>query len=400
MVAKLFVEGALGRPIYLDNHATTACDPGVVDGMLPYFTERFGNSSSRTHVYGHEAKAAVEVAREQVAQVLGARPKEIIWTSGATESNNLAVLGAARANQQRGRHIVTTNIEHPAVLDTCEALQKEEWQITQVAVQSDGLVSLAAIERALRPDTTLVSVMLANNEIGTLQPIADIGELCRERGVLFHTDAAQAIGKVAVDVSAMHIDLLSLTAHKMHGPKGVGALFVRSGRPRVKIQPLLFGGGQERGLRSGTQPVPLLVALGKTCELAHQALHNGEVQRYAALRDRLWDGIKKGLRGVEINGSGEHRLPNNLNISIDDVETGALMLALRGVACSAGSACSSGDLKGSRVLKAIGANQNETSASLRFGLGRFNTQQEIDAVIELVVSGVQELRALRRTVGL
>jgi len=367
--------------------------------MLPYFSERFGNSSSRTHVYGHEAKAAVEHAREQVARALGARPKEIIWTSGATESNNLAVLGVARANRQRGRHIVTTNIEHPAVLDACEALEKEGWQITQVPVQRDGLVRRADIESALRPDTTLVSVMLANNEIGTLQPIADIGTLCRERSVLFHTDAAQGIGKVAVDVLAMNIDLLSLTAHKMHGPKGVGALFVRSGRPRVKIKPLLFGGGQERGLRSGTQPVPLLVALGKTCELAQQALENGEAQRYRDLRDRLWSGIQRGLNGVQLNGSMEQRLPNNLNFSIDDVETGALMLALRGVACSAGSACSSGDLKGSMVLKAIGSDQKETSASLRFGVGRFTTVEEIDVAVELVVSGVRELRALRPTVA-
>lgn len=388
------------RPIYLDNHATTPVDPRVAEAMWPYLTEHFGNPASTGHSYGWAAKEAVELAREQVAELIGATPKEIVFTSGATESTNLALIGAARANAHKGKHLLTLSTEHKATLDACSALEPEGFEATVLPVLASGLVDLDVFTAALRPDTILVSVLMANNEIGTLQPVAEIGAICRERGILFHTDIAQATGKLSVQVAEIAADLVSITAHKMHGPKGIGALYVRRGRPRVQIAPLIHGGGQERGLRSGTLCTHQIVGLGRSCVLAAEALENGEVGRLKAMRDQLWTLLSSGIEGIGINGGEQARLPNNLNVSIPNVDAKALLMATRQVAVSSGSACASASLTPSHVLQAIGASDSEMHTAIRFGVGRFNTPEEIEFAGKLFVDKVQEVRAMAAEFGL
>jgi len=383
------------KPIYLDNHATTAVDPAVLDAMLPYFGARYGNPSSKVHAFGQEAADAVETARASVAALIGADPREIFFTSGATESNNLAVRGGARSLGARGRHIVATAIEHASVLEPALHLQHEGIEVTQVPVGSEGIVDVAAIEAALRPDTVLVSVIAANNEIGTVQPIAEIGALCRERGLHFHSDAVQALGRIPVDVRAASVDAMSLSAHKMYGPKGVGALFLsRSRRPRLKPQPQAEGGGQEKGVRSGTLNVPGIVGFGKAAELAAAALASGEPARIGALRDRLLARLQSTIDGVTVNGALDHRLPGNLNISIERAEAETLILSLGGsIALSSGAACAEAGGKGSHVLRALGLPDTRVYTALRFGVGRYNDQTEIDSVVDAVAAAVQATRA-------
>jgi cysteine desulfurase len=380
-------------PIYLDNHATTPMDPEVLKTMLPYFCEIFGNAASRNHEFGWTAEAAVEKARKQIADLLKASEKEIIFTSGATESNNLAITGAAEMYREKGNHIITSPIEHKAVLDTCHALEKKGFQVTYLRVDEYGQVSAEAVRQAITPQTILVSVMAANNEIGTINPIAAIGKVCKEKGVLFHTDAVQALGKVPLDVESMGIDLLSLTAHKIYGPKGVGALYVRRKNPRVRLAPLIFGGGHERGMRSGTLNVAGIVGFGKAAELADKNLVE-EMARIRKLRDRLWDGIQAGLDEVYINGHPTERLVNNLNVSFAFVEGESLMMGMKELAVSSGSACTSSSLEPSYVLKNIGVTEDLAHTSIRFGLGRFSTQEEIDFAIGKVVETVKKLRDL------
>jgi len=384
----------LRLPLYFDNNATTPCDPRVVEAMVPYLFEHFGNPASRSHAYGWAAKEAVEIAREQVAELIGASPKEIVFTSGATESNNLAIKGVARYNAKKGKHIITVATEHKAILDSCHALEREGFEVTYLGVDAEGLISLDELRAAIRPDTTLVSVMFANNEIGVVQPIAEIGAICRESGVLFHCDAVQALAYVPIDVKAMNIDLLSITAHKMYGPKGVGALFVRRGRPRVRVQPIIDGGGHERGIRSGTLPTHQLVGLGKAAELARLAIESGEVDQIRALRDRLWAGLQENLDELYLNGSWEHRLPNNLNVSFAYVEGEAMMMGIKQIACSSGSACTSASLEPSYVLRAMGVDVELAHTSIRFGLGRFNTEAEVDHALELITEKVRFLREM------
>lgn len=381
-------------PIYLDNHATTRVDPRVVEAMLPYLTEIYGNAGSRNHAFGWAAQEAVERAREQVADLIGADPKEIVFTSGATESDNIAVLGVARFYKDKGKHIVTTNIEHKAVLDTCHALEKEGFEVTYLPVNTEGLVTAQQVREAIRPDTTLVSIMWANNEIGVVQPIAEIGGVCREKGVAFHTDAVQGLGRIPFDVKEMHVDLVSISAHKMYGPKGVGALYVRRGRPRIRLEPIVYGGGQERGVRSGTHAVHQIVGLGKAAELAKASLTNGEVERLRALRDRLWDKLRANLDELHLNGSWEHRLPHNLNVSFAFCEGEAMMMAIKDLAVSSGSACTSASLEPSYVLRALGVDVELAHTSIRFGIGRFNTEEEIDFAVDLITEKVRWLREM------
>jgi cysteine desulfurase len=380
-------------PIYLDNNATTRTDPRVLEAMLPYFTERYGNAASRNHSFGWEADEAVDRAREQVAGLIGADPREIVFTSGATESDNLALKGVAAMYQKKGRHLVTQATEHHAVLDPARRLQREGYRLTELAVDRHGCVHPEQVAAALTDETILVSVMAANNEIGTLQPLVEIGRLCKERGVLLHTDAAQAAGKVPLDVQEMGIDLLSLSAHKMYGPKGVGALWVRRRDPRVRLEPMLDGGGHERGLRSGTLPVPLIVGFGVACELCRQEMA-AEAQRLTALRRRLQEGIQAQLDGVSVNGHPSQRQPGNLNLSFAWVEGEALMMAMRDVAVSSGSACTSASVEPSYVLRALGLSDDLARGSLRFGLGRFTTEEEVEYVIGEVAAAVRRLRAL------
>lgn len=385
--------------MYFDHHATTPCAQPVLDAMWPYFSEQFGNAASRTHRLGLEARTAVEHARGQVAALINASPKEIVWTSGATEANNLAVLGAAMA--KGGGHLIVSAIEHKAVLDPAEHLRGFGFDVTVVPVGSDGIVNPHDVGAALRDDTVLVSIMMANNEIGTVQPIAEIGARTRQRGVPLHVDAVQGAGNLPIDVVAMNVDLMSLTAHKMYGPKGIGCLYVRRGRPKVQLEPLFHGGGQERGHRSGTLAVPLIVGMGVAAELGAGAVVGGEPARQAALRDRLLAGLTAGVDGVSVNGSMAARLPHNLNISIADVEAEALMMNLRHeLAVSSGSACSSETLTPSFVLKAIGTSDALAFASVRFGLGRSTTVEQVDRAVELVCSEVQKLRALSPSHGL
>ncbi len=379
-------------PIYLDNHATTPLDPRVLDEMLPYFKEKFGNAASRSHQFGWEAEAAVEKAREQVAKVIGATAKEIVFTSGATESDNLAIKGVAETHRGKGDHVVTCATEHKAVLDSSKHLEKEGYRVTYLPVGRDGLIDLEDLKRALDDKTIMVSIMFANNEIGVLQPIAEIGGICREHGILFHTDAVQAVGKVPVDVNQQNIDLASISGHKIHGPKGVGALYVRRKSPRVELAAMIDGGGHERGMRSGTLNVPGIVGLGKACELCREVLA-AEAARLRALRDRLKDKIFAGLDEVYVNGSMEQRLPGNLNLSFANVDAEPLLMGINDVAVSTGSACSSAAIEPSHVLKALGAG-DLTNGSIRFGIGRFNTQAEIDYVAARVVETVKRLREL------
>ncbi len=380
--------------IYLDHHATTPAAPEVVAAMLPFFGQRFGNPSSRGHALGEDARNAVETARAGVAALIGALPEEIVFTSGATESDNLALRGGARANAERGRHVVTTAVEHAAVLEPCRTLEREGFEITRLPVDSLGRVSAESVAAALRPDTGLVSVMAANNEVGTLMPVAEIGALCRARGVLFHSDAVQAVGRLPVDVNAWAVDLLSLSAHKMYGPKGVGALYVRRGRrPRVRLQAQAEGGGQEKGLRSGTLNVPGIVGFAEAARLAGVALSSDEPQRIGALRDRLLLAMRSRIGGVEVNGALEPRLPGNLHVSIEGAEAETLLLSLRGrVAASTGAACAEAGGKGSHVLRALGVSDERVYTSLRFGIGRYNTADEIEAVVDALAEAVTAAR--------
>jgi len=379
------------RPIYLDCHATTPLDPRVFEAMRPFFLEHFGNPASVTHVYGWEAEAAVQRSREAIARAINAQPEEIVFTSGATEANNLAIKGVAEAYFAKGRHIVTVQTEHSAVLDPCRYLATLGFEVTFLSVQPDGLIDLADLARSLRPDTVLVSVMAANNEIGVLQPLAEIGALCRDRGVLFHTDAAQAIAKIPLDVQALPIDLMSLTAHKAYGPKGIGALYVRRRDPRVTLAPQLHGGGHERGRRSGTLPTPQIVGLAEAIALGVADL-SAEAQRITALRQRLWQRLQT-LPGVWLNGHPTQRLPGNLNLSVADVDGQALLLGLQStVAVSSGSACTSAKIEPSHVLRALGRSPELAFASIRFGIGRFNTEAEIDQVAEAAIATIQALR--------
>ena len=383
----------MNLPIYMDNHATTRVDPRVLEAMLPYFNQIHGNAASRNHRFGWEAEEAVEKGRKQVADLINAAAKEIIFTSGATESDNLAIKGVAWMYREKGNHIVTVPTEHKAVLDTCKRLEKEGYQVTYLPVQKDGLINLDDLKAALTDRTVLVSVMAANNEIGVLQPIAEIGKLCHERGILFHTDAVQGVGKIPLDVQAMDIDLMSISAHKMYGPKGVGALYVRRKNPRVQLTPIIDGGGHERGMRSGTLNVTGIVGLGKACEISNEELAT-ESERLRAWRDRLRDGILSQLDEVYVNGSLEHRLPNNLNVSFAYVEGESLLMGINDIAVSSGSACTSATLEPSYVLKALGVGDDLAHTSIRFGLGRFNTEEEVDYVIGRVVETVKRLREL------
>ncbi|MGF1512889.1 MAG: cysteine desulfurase family protein [Elainellaceae cyanobacterium] len=380
------------RPIYLDANATTPVDERVLAAMLPYFTEQFGNPSSSLHAYGWEAEAAVKQAREQIASVLNAAPNEIVFTSGATEADNLAIKGVAEAYLSRGRHIVTVQTEHSAVLDPCRYLETLGFEVTYLPVQPNGLLPLEVLEKALRPDTVLVSVMAANNEIGVLQPLAEIGARCRDRQVLFHTDAAQAVGKVPMDVEAMNIDLMSFTAHKLYGPKGIGALYVRRRHPRVQVAAQLHGGGQEGGRRSGTLYPPQIVGFAKAVTLAAAGMA-ADATRLTQLRDRLWQTVS-GTPGVQLNGHPTQRLPGNLNISVEGVDGQALLLGLQPVmAVSSGAACSTASTAPSHVLKALGRSDALAYASIRFGLGRFTTEEEIDRAAAQVVATVRALSA-------
>jgi len=380
-------------PIYMDNHATTPMDPRVLEAMLPYFMEKFGNAASRNHPFGWAAEEAVENAREQVAKLIGATVKEIIFTSGATESDNLAIKGVAEMYREKGNHIITAVTEHKAVLDTCKRLEKYGYRVTYMPVQKNGLVDLEELKKAIDDKTILVTIMAANNEIGVLQPWAEIGKICRERGVLFHTDGVQAIGKVPIDVNKDNIDLMSITAHKIYGPKGVGALYVRRKNPRVQISPIIDGGGHERGMRSGTLNVAGIVGLGKACEIAREEM-SAEGKRLGGLRDRLKERIMSRLDETYINGSMEHRLPGNLNISFAYVEGESLLMCINDVAVSSGSACTSATLEPSYVLKALGTGDDLAHSSIRFGIGRFNNEAEVDYVADRVCETVERLREL------
>ena len=377
-------------PIYLDNHATTPIDPRVLEAMLPYLQEKFGNPASRSHSFGWEAGKAIELARQQVASLLGAAPEEIIFTSGATESDNLAIKGVAEANRERGRHIVTALTEHKAVLDSCKHLEHGGFEVTCLPVQNDGLIDLETFGCTLRPDTILVTIMAANNETGVLQAIAEIGSICRERGIAFHTDAAQAAGKVPLHVTKQNIDMLSISGHKLYGPKGVGALYGRKSS-HLQVAPQIHGGGHERGLRSGTLNVPGIVGLGKACEIAERALPE-ESCRIAGLRNRLRHRIMLALDGVSVNGSTEYRLPGNLNLSFAGVPGEELLTALDDIAVSSGAACTSDHIEPSYVLKALGLSDDLAQASIRFGLGRFTTEKEVDYTAGRVCETVRQLR--------
>jgi cysteine desulfurase len=379
-------------PIYLDYQATTPTDPRVVEAMLPYFTQKFGNPHSRNHPFGWEAEEAVEKAREQVAAIIGADPREIIFTSGATESNNLALKGVMRFHKDRKNHLITCVTEHKCVLDSARHLEMEGVDVTYLPVQRNGLVDLAALEAAITPKTALVSIMAVNNEIGVIQPLAEIGALCRSKGVYFHTDAAQAVGKIPLDVEAMKIDLMSISAHKIYGPKGIGALYVRR-KPRVRLEALIHGGGQERGMRSGTLATPLCVGLGEACAIAQKEMP-AETERLEGLRDRLYRGITSKLPDVFLNGDPERRIPGNLNLSFAYVEGEGLMMGIKDLSVSSGSACTSASLEPSYVLRALGVEEELAHTSIRFGLGRFTTTDEVDMAVEQVVSAVTRLREL------
>jgi cysteine desulfurase len=380
----------MSRPIYLDYHATTPVDHRVLEAMLPFFSERFGNPASRQHAFGWEAQEAVDTARSQVAALIGASAGEIVFTSGASESNNLAIKGAACSLREKGNHLITVATEHKSVLDTFKKLESDGWQVTFLGVDKEGFIDLDELRAAITDRTTLISVMAANNEIGTLQPIAEIGAMAAERGVLFHTDAAQAAGKIPIDVRAMNIDLLSLTGHKYYGPKGAGALFVRRSKPRIELECQIHGGGHENGFRSGTLNVPGIVGLGAAAEICRGGLHD-ESSRLGALRDRLLTSLRSELDGIQVNGPlGERRLTHNLHISVDGIEGERLLMAIGDIAVSTASACSSGSQKPSHVLEAIG---QHASASIRFGIGRMTTEADVDTASARLVKVIRSLRA-------
>jgi cysteine desulfurase len=384
---------AIKLPIYFDNHATTRVDPRVVDAMTPYFTSIYGNAASRNHEYGWKAEEAVENGRAQVAKLINATPKEIVFTSGATESTNLAIKGVAQMYREKGNHIITQVTEHKATLDTCKSLEKFGYEVTYLPVEKDGRINLDDLRKAITPKTILISIMYANNEIGVVQPIAEIGKMAKEKGVFFHVDGVQAIGKIPVDVQKDGIDLMSISAHKLYGPKGVGALYVRRKNPRVQLAAQIDGGGHERGMRSGTLNVPGIVGLGKACELCGEEMAT-ESAHLSKMRDRLRDSIMSRLDETFINGSETHRLPHNINISFAYVEGESLLMGINDIAVSSGSACTSATLEPSYVLKALGVGEDLAHTSIRFGLGRFNTEEEVDYVADRVVETVSRLREL------
>ncbi|MEE2924884.1 MAG: IscS subfamily cysteine desulfurase [bacterium] len=384
----------MSKAVYMDYLATTPVDPRVMEAMVPFFTSVYGNAASRNHQFGWEAEEAVENARKSIADAIGAKPSEIIFTSGATESNNLSLAGLWEMYKEKGNHIVTLVTEHKCVLDTAEYLQREKGvDVTFLTVKEDGLIDLDELKSALRDDTLLVSVMFANNEIGVLQPIAEIGKLCKERGIFFHTDAAQALGKVPINVEELGVDLLSMSGHKVYGPKGIGALYVRKRKPRVKLKPIIHGGGHERGMRSGTLNVPAIVGFGKAVEIAIDEME-GETKRASKLRDRLEQALLKELDYTQVNGSVENRLPGLSNISFAYVEGEGLMMAIPDIAVSSGSACTSASLEPSYVLKALGLSDELAHSSIRFGIGRFTTEKEVDYVVQSMIKGVRKLREL------
>ena len=378
------------QQIYLDNQATTPLDPKVFSAMEPWFTEKFGNASSRNHTYGWEAEEAVEIARESVAATIGALPKEIIFTSGATEANNIALQGVAKSYQDQGRHIITVKTEHKAVMDVCQHLSKNGFDITYLPVDKDGILDLNKFEDAIRDDTILASVMHVNNEIGVIQPIKELGAICKNKGIIFHVDAAQSMGKLPINVDDMGIDLLSISAHKLYGPKGVGALYVRRKNPRVQLQPIMFGGGHERGIRSGTLPVPNIVGLGKACDIAADVMIE-ENLRISQLRDSLLRGIRAENPNASINGSMEHRVAGNLNMSFPGANNEAIIAAIPDIAISSGSACTTSTMEPSHVLLALGMSKNEVYSSLRFGIGRFNTEEEIQIAVKSINNCMKKL---------
>ena len=378
-------------PVYMDYSATTPTDPRVVDKMIPFLRESWGNPASRSHPYGWEAEKAVEQAREEVAALVGADPREIIWTSGATESNNLAIKGAAHFYQDKGKHIITVKTEHKAVLDTVRELERQGFEATYLDVEANGLLDLNKFAAAIRPDTILASVMLVNNEIGVIQDIATLSEICREKGVIFHSDAAQATGKVPIDLSQLKVDLMTFTAHKTYGPKGIGALYVRR-KPRVRLEAQMHGGGHERGLRSGTLATHQIVGMGEAFRLAREEMET-EVARITALRDRLMSGLQ-GIEEVYINGDVAHRVPHNINASFNYVEGESLIMALKGIAVSSGSACTSASLEPSYVLRALGRSDELAHSSIRFTIGRFTTEADIDYAVQLIHEKIQKLREL------
>jgi len=380
-------------PIYLDNHATTPVDPRVLDAMLPYFTENFGNAASRNHEFGWVAEQAVDKARKQIADLIGATAREIIFTSGATESDNLAIKGIAEMYAEKGNHIITAATEHKAVLDTCKKLEKNGCRVTYLPVKGDGLIDLDMLRESITDKTILVTIMYANNEIGVVQPVAEIGKICRERGVIFHTDAVQAIGKIPVDVNKDNIDMLSISAHKLYGPKGVGALYVRRKNPRVQLTAQMDGGGHERGMRSGTLNVTGIIGLGEACAIAQKEMPE-ETKRLQYLRDKLRARLEAELDEVYVNGSWEHRLPHSLNMSFAYVEGESLLMGINDVAVSSGSACTSATLEPSYVLKALGLGDDIAHSSIRFGIGRFNTEEQIDYVADKLIHVVKKLREL------
>ncbi|XP_067856341.1 cysteine desulfurase, mitochondrial [Heptranchias perlo] len=380
------------RPLYLDFQATTPMDPRVLDAMLPYLVNSFGNPHSRTHAYGWESEAAVEKARKQIADLIGADYREIIFTSGATESNNIAIKGVARFYKAKKKHVITTQTEHKCVLDSCRALETEGFQVTYLPVKSNGLIDLKELEKAIRPDTSLVSIMTVNNEIGVKQPVDDIGCLCQANKVFFHTDAAQAVGKIPIDVNKMKIDLMSISGHKIYGPKGVGAFYIRR-RPRVRVEAVQSGGGQERGLRSGTVPTPLVVGLGAACEIAQQEMEL-DLKHVSSLANRLVTKIMNGIPDVVLNGDPEQRYSGCINLSFAYVEGESLLMALKDVALSSGSACTSASLEPSYVLRAIGADEDLAHSSIRFGIGRFTTEEEVDYTAQKCIQHVQRLREM------
>ncbi|KAJ9050843.1 cysteine desulfurase [Entomophthora muscae] len=380
------------RPIYMDVQATSPMDPRVLDAMLPYMTQFYGNPHSRTHQYGWESEEAVEKAREQVASLIGADAKEIVFTSGATESNNMSVKGVARFYKGKKKHLITTQTEHKCVLDSCRALQEEGFDVTYLPVQSNGLVDLDILKAAIRPDTGLISIMSVNNEIGVIQPLREIGQLCRENKIFFHTDAAQAVGKIELNVNQLNVDLMSISGHKLYGPKGIGALYVRR-RPRVRLEPLQSGGGQERGMRSGTLPTPIVVGLGEACRIA-KVEREYDHERIQRLSHRLISQVTSKLTHVVRNGDSDRSYPGCVNLSFAYVEGESLLMALKDIALSSGSACTSASLEPSYVLRALGADDDMAHSSIRFGIGRFTTEEEIDFVSEKVIRHVERLREM------
>ncbi len=379
--------------IYLDNNATSPLDPRVLDVMMPYLKDRYGNAASRNHSFGWEAEDGVEKAREQVATLIGASPKEIIWTSGATESNNIAVKGTAHMYRDKGKHIITQVTEHKAVIDPCKYLEQEGFRVTYLPVEKNGRINFQQLQEAVCDDTILISIMFANNEIGTIQPMSEIGALCKEKGIIFHTDATQAFGKIPIDVNAMGIDLLSCSGHKIYGPKGVGALYVRRKKPRVRCEAVLHGGGHERGMRSGTLNVPGIVGLGAAAEIAATEMES-ESKRLRELRDYMWDGLRSQLDEIYLNGDPDNMLPNTLNVSFAYVEGESLMMGFDNIAVSSGSACTSASLEPSYVLKSLGVGEDLAHSSIRFSLGRFTTKDEIDETVQKVVQTVNKLREM------